>query len=32
MNILDQGTFILVTDSEKALLLENITDAQDPHF
>ncbi|NKX75468.1 host attachment protein [Rhodobacteraceae bacterium R_SAG3] len=32
MNILDQGTFILVTDSEKALLLENLTDAQDPHF
>ncbi|MBU3035676.1 host attachment family protein [Tritonibacter mobilis] len=32
MNILDQGTFILVTDSEKALLLENITDAQAPHF
>ena len=32
MNILDQGTFILVTDSGKALLLENITDAQDPHF
>lgn len=32
MNILDQRTFILVTDSEKALLLENITDAQDPHF
>ncbi|KUP91210.1 host attachment family protein [Tritonibacter horizontis] len=32
MSVLEQGTFILVTDSEKALLLENITDGQDPHF
>ncbi len=32
MSTLDQGTFVLVADSEKALLLENITDGQDPHF
>lgn len=32
MSALDQGTYILVADSEKALLLENITDGQDPHF
>jgi len=32
MSRLEQGTYILVTDSEKALLLENITDGQDPNF
>ncbi|MCG7622439.1 MULTISPECIES: host attachment family protein [unclassified Epibacterium] len=32
MSKLEQGTYILVTDSEKALLLENITDGQNPHF
>ena len=32
MSALDQGTYVLVADSEKALLLENITDGQDPHF
>ncbi|AHD09248.1 MULTISPECIES: host attachment family protein [Phaeobacter] len=29
---LDHGTFVLVTDSEKALLLQNTTDAQNPHL
>ena len=32
MSALDQGTYVLVADSEKALLLENITDGQDPNF
>ncbi|MFV2053516.1 host attachment family protein [Aliiroseovarius sp. YM-037] len=28
----DTGTWVLVADSEKALFLENIGDAQNPHF
>lgn len=29
---LEQGTLIVVTDSEKALFLRNLTDLQDPNF
>lgn len=29
---LDQGTWIVVADSEKALILRNVTDPQDPNF
>jgi len=29
---LDQGTWVVVTDSEKALFLRNLTDQQDPNF
>jgi len=29
---LDQGTWVVVADSEKALFLRNLTDQQDPNF
>lgn len=29
---LDHGTWVLIADGEKALFLENITDAEDPHL
>ena len=32
MGGLEQGTWVLVADGEKALFLENITDAEDPHL
>lgn len=32
MTFLTQGTWVLVADSEKALFLENITDAQNPNL
>lgn len=32
MTELTEGTWVLVADGEKALFLENITDAEDPHF
>ncbi|MEJ6397974.1 host attachment family protein [Yoonia sp. 208BN28-4] len=32
MTRLTQGTWVLVTDSEKALFLENQTDGEDPHL
>lgn len=32
MSTLDQGTWILVADGEKALFLENVTDHENPNF
>ncbi len=32
MNVLTTNTWVLVADSEKALFLENIADAADPHL
>lgn len=32
MSKLDQGTWVVVADSEKALFLRNLTDQQDPNF
>lgn len=32
MTMLKKGTWVLVADSEKALFMENVTDAQDPHL
>ena len=32
MTKLDQGTWIVVADAEKALLLENVTDHENPNF
>ncbi|OIQ25023.1 MAG: Host attachment protein [Alphaproteobacteria bacterium MedPE-SWcel] len=32
MSGLEHGMFVLVTDSEKALLLQNVTDAQNPNL
>ena len=32
MNKLREGTWVLIADSEKALLLENETDHEDPHL
>ncbi|MFW8636841.1 host attachment family protein [Cribrihabitans pelagius] len=32
MTKLSKGTWVLVADSEKALFLENVTDAQDPYL
>ncbi|MZR12987.1 Host attachment protein [Maritimibacter sp. DP07] len=32
MNELHNGTWVLVADSEKALFLENVADAQNPHL
>ena len=29
---MDHGTWVLVADGEKALFLENVTDAEDPHL
>ncbi|MEX0369925.1 MAG: host attachment family protein [Tateyamaria sp.] len=32
MSNLDQGTWVVVADSEKVLFLRNLTDQQDPYF
>lgn len=32
MTAFAQGTWVLVADGEKALFLENVTDAEDPHL
>ena len=32
MTHLDHGTWVVVTDSEKALFLENVTDHSDPNL
>lgn len=32
MTALEQGTWVIIADGEKALVMENITDAQDPHL
>ena len=32
MAALEQGTWVIIADGEKALVMENITDAQDPNL
>ncbi|MXQ06994.1 Host attachment protein [Alphaproteobacteria bacterium GH1-50] len=32
MSILENGTWVLVADGQKALILENLTDGEDPHL